>query len=119
MQYPLPAFLPHIPIPVRMQHTLPIVRKPGMPPLKRRATLTWAVRHINGDAVKRHVNQQHVGMTTAGLAFQNRHGRGSGASYVNDAAVDMGRSRQPRDAIQRTGVVIQNADAESRWWFMR
>lgn len=67
MQYPLPAFLPHIPIPVRMQHTLPIVRKPGMPPLKRRVTLTWAVRHINGDVVLSGGNQHHVTLRRIGI----------------------------------------------------
>lgn len=67
MQYPLPAFLPHIPIPMRMQHTLPIVRKPGMPPLKRRVTLTWAVRHINGDVVLSGGNQHHVTLRRIGI----------------------------------------------------
>lgn len=67
MQYPLPAFLPHISIPVRMQHTLPIVRKPGMPPLKRRVTLTRTVRHINGDAVLSGGNRHHVTLRRIGI----------------------------------------------------
>lgn len=67
MQYPLPAFLPHIPIPVRMQHTLPIVRKPGMPPPQTSRHLDADGPSINGDAVLSGGNQHHVTLRRIGI----------------------------------------------------